>query len=199
MPPGSICAMNPKMPRPAAPEGANRATGSEFLGRSSNPQIITVDPENLTASLQRGLTLYIGKQEYSLRLWDLQRLLQDTFPFDDSYRRNQLIGPTALCAHWFCFTGRQHGLNHHYPATFLHELITTCFGLDYSDIPMDAVLAGLRHRGFRVERTKAKGLAPFNRAADIRSVVYAPAGDGGWIRITKLGARGIVPPIRVGE
>ena len=190
--------MNPKTPRPATPEGANRATGSECLGRSSNPQIITVDPEELAACLQRGLTLYIGKDD-SLRLWDLQTLLRDTFPFDDSYRHNQLIGPTALCAHWFWFTGRQHGLNHHYPATFLRELIRTCFGLDYSDIPMDAVLAGLRHRGFHVERTKAKGLAPFNWAANIRSVVYPPAGDGGLIRITKLGGRGAVPPICVWE
>jgi hypothetical protein len=43
--------MNSNTPRPAARQGASRATGSEFLGRSSNPHSTTVDPEKLAATL----------------------------------------------------------------------------------------------------------------------------------------------------
>jgi hypothetical protein len=63
---------------------------------------------------------------------------------------------------------------------------------------MDAVLAGLVWHGFYVERVKAKGLAPFNWAANIRSVTYPPGGRS-LIRITELGKRGAIPPIRISE
>jgi hypothetical protein len=188
------------MPRQAAPsEGANRASGSEFLGRLSNPQATTVDFERLAAALQRGATLYIGSDETSLRLGELQRQLKSTFPFDDSYRHARLVAPTAICAHWLGFTGRRSALNHRYPATFLRELITTCFGFDYADIPMDAVLGGLVHQGFHVEKVKGKSRAVFNWAANIRSVTYLPATGGRWIRITELGKRGAIPPMRISE
>jgi hypothetical protein len=173
---------------------ANRAAGL------SNPQATTIDLERLAAALQRGATLYIGPGERSLCLGDLQTLLKNTFPFDDDYRHARLIAPTAICAHWLGFIGyRRRGLNQRYPATFLRELITTCFGLDYSDIPMDAVLGGLVHRGFLVERIKAKGLAPFNWAANIRSVTYPPTGGGSSISIAELGKRGAIPPVRISE
>jgi hypothetical protein len=191
--------MSHKLPRPAAREGANRAAGSEFLDRFSNPHFTIVEPEKLAAALERGATLHIGRDETSVSLRGLQALLRDTFRFDDDYRHNRLIVPTAICAHWFWFTGRQHVLNHRYPVTFLHQLITTCFGLNYSDIPMDAVLAGLMHRGCLVERLKAKGLAPFNWAATIRSVTHSPIGGGKLVRITELGKRGAIPPIRISE
>jgi hypothetical protein len=45
--------MNPKMPLPAAHIGAHRATGSEFLGRHSDPQSSSVDPENLATVSQQ--------------------------------------------------------------------------------------------------------------------------------------------------
>jgi hypothetical protein len=187
-----------KPPRPEALAGANRAIGSEFLGRFSDWKSITVNLEKLAKALQRGATLYIGRNENSVHLAGLQALLQDTFPFDDNYRHDRLIASTVICAHWFEFTGRQCGLNRRYPATFLRELITTCFGLDYTDIPMDAVLGGLAHRGFRVERIKPKGAVLFNWAATIRSMTRPPAG-GGLIRITELGKRGAIPPIRISE
>jgi hypothetical protein len=44
--------MSHKLPRPAAREGANRALESEFLGRSSNPQINTVVSEKPDATPQ---------------------------------------------------------------------------------------------------------------------------------------------------
>jgi hypothetical protein len=169
-----------KPPPPEALAGANRAIGSEFLGSFSNPKSTTGDLEKLAAALQ------------------MRTFLQDTFPFDDSYRHDRLIAPTAICAHWFGFTGRQCALNRRYPATFLRELITTCFGPNYTDIPMDAVLGGLAHRGFRVERIKPKGAVLFNWGATIRSMTYPPAG-GGLIRITELGKRGAIPSIRISE
>ena len=187
-----------KPPRPEALAGANRAIGSEFLGSFSNPKSTTGDLEKLAAALQRGATLNIGPDEASVDLERLRTFLQGTFPFDDSYRHDRLIAPTVMCAHWFEFTGRQCWLNHRYPATFLRELITMCFGLDYTDIPMDAVLGGLAHRGFRVERIKPKGAVLFNWGATIRSMTYPPAG-GGLIRITELGKRGAIPSIRISE
>ena len=36
---------------------ANRATGSEYQGRPSNPHFTTIDPEKLAATLQRGTTV----------------------------------------------------------------------------------------------------------------------------------------------
>jgi hypothetical protein len=151
--------MTSRTPRPATPGGAQRAAGLEFLDGTSNPN----DPQKLATALQRGAILYVGPNDSPLSLESLQSTLKQAFLFDDDYRHRQLIGPTALRAHWFRFTGRQGGLNHLYPATFLHELIVKCFGLDYAAIPMDAVLAGLIERGFQVERIKAKGWSsPFN-------------------------------------
>jgi hypothetical protein len=190
--------MHWKSSRPAARGGAHRATGSEFLGRFSSSESSSVDLEKPAEALQRGAILYIGPDETSVDLERLRTFLQGTFPFDDSYRHDRLIVPTVICAHWFEFTGRQCGLNHRYPATFLRELITTCFGLDYTDIPMDAVLGGLAHRGFRVERIKPKSAVLFNWAATIRSMTHPPAG-GSLIRITELGKRGAIPPIRISE
>ena len=187
-----------KPPPPEALAGANRAIGSEFLGSFSNPKSTTGDLEKLAAALQRGATLNIGPDEASVDLERLRTFLQGTFPFDDSYRHDRLIAPTVMCAHWFEFTGRQCALNRRYPATFLRELITTCFGPNYTDIPMDAVLGGLAHRGFRVERIKPKGAVLFNWGATIRSMTYPPAG-GGLIRITELGKRGAIPSIRISE
>jgi len=63
---------------------------------------------------------------------------------------------------------------------------------------MDAVLGGLAHRGFRVERIKPKSAVLFNWAATIRSMTHPPAG-GSLIRITELGKRGAIPPIRISE
>jgi hypothetical protein len=187
-----------KTPRPAARGGAHRAAGSEALSGSSGPQLSTMDPQTLAAALQRGATLHLGRYEHPLRLSELQTRLKNAFAFDGDYRRNHLLGPTAICAHWLGFTGQRNGLNHQFPATFLHELITRCFGLDYAQVPMDAVLAGLIWQGFQVERVKAKGLAPFNWAANIRSVTYPPGGDS-LIRITELGKRCAILPIRIWE
>jgi hypothetical protein len=192
--------MDQKTRRPAAHEGAHRAAGLEFLGRPSVPLFSTNYPNMLAAALQRGATLYIGRYEHPVRLEELQGLLKNAVFFDDDYRRIQLIGPTALCAHWFGFTGPRCGLNHHYPVTLLRELIGSCFGLEYYNIPMDAVLAGLLLQGFQVARIEAGGTGPtlFNWGANIRSVTYPPLVDR-LTRITELGKRGAIPPIRISE
>src|SRR5262249_20370156 len=175
-----------------------QTAGLAFLDRASNPKNGTTDPRILAAALRRGATLYIGQRYTPLDLQGLRSLLKDTFPFDDDYRHHQLIGPTAICAHWFWFIGRRCGLNHLYPATFLRQLIVTCFGLDYPDVPMDAVLAGLIERGFQVERVKA-GATSFNWAANIRTLTYLPGRDRHWVRLNALGIRDAIPPIRISD
>jgi hypothetical protein len=190
--------MNQKTPRPVAPGGAHRAAGgSEFLSGTSNPTSSTTYPQMLAAALEGGAVLQIGPSDSPLSLESLHSFLKDIFCFDDDYRHRQLIGPTAICAHWFGFTSRQSGLNHLCPATVLRDLILTCFDLDYSDIPMDAVLAGLVFQGFQVERTKAKGLSPFNWVANIRTLNYPPRLVAAWCRIDELGVLGAIPPIRI--
>ena len=186
-----------KTQRPAAHGGAHRAAGLEFLGWTSNPKNSTTYPQRLAAALERGAVLQIGPSDSPLSLESLQSFLKNIFRFDDDYRHQQLTGPTAICAHWFGFTGRQSGLNHLCPATVLRDLIVTCFDLDYSDIPMDAVLAGLVFQGFQVERTKAKGLSPFNWVANIRTMNYPPRRLAAWCRIDELGILGAIPPIRI--
>lgn|SRR5262249_50626544 len=189
--------MTEKPPRPMyLVGGANRA-GVGITWQGFQFPNTSFDPQTLAAALKHGATLYIGTDGSPFEFDEAQTLLGDIFPFDDTYRRDRLIGPTALCAHWFCFTGRQAYLNHCFPATFLRELITTCFGLDYSDIPMDAVLAGLVWQGFQVERLKAKGPTRFNWAANIRSIAYLSGSRP--IQITRLGDRGAIPPIRISE
>jgi hypothetical protein len=64
---------------------------------------------------------------------------------------------------------------------------------------MDAVLAGLIDRGFQVERIKAKGRSPFNWAANIRTMTYPPRDGARLIRLTEIGIRGSIPPIRISE
>jgi hypothetical protein len=46
--------MIPKAPRPHGSVTSQRAAGSEFLGRSSDPHPTTVDPEKLAATSQLG-------------------------------------------------------------------------------------------------------------------------------------------------
>jgi hypothetical protein len=134
--------------RPADLGRAHRAVSLEFPGGTSAANNSAADPHFLGAALRRGATCRIGPHRDPVDLKGLKSLLEEAFPFDDDYRHYQLVSPTAICAHWFRFTGRRVGLNHVYTATFLRDLIVECFGLDYPDIPMDAVLAGLVHRGF---------------------------------------------------
>jgi hypothetical protein len=191
--------MNLKMARPAPPGRAHRAESLEFLGGTSTIKNSTTDPDFLAAALRRGATVYIGPHSDPVDLTGLKSLLEEAFPFDDGYRHYQLIGPTAICAHWFGFTGRRMGLNRVYPATFLRALIVGCFSLDYPDIPMDAVLAGLTRRGFEIERVKPKSAVLFNWAANIRTMTCAPQGGAKLIRITELGNPGAIPPIEISE
>jgi hypothetical protein len=191
--------MNPKMARPAALGRAHRAESLEFLGGTSTIKNSSADPDFLGAALRRGAAVYIGRDSDPVDLTGLKLFLEGVFPFDDDYRHYQLIGPTAICAHWFGFTGRRVGLNHIYPATFLRDLIVGCFSLDYSDIPMDAVLAGLIRRGFEIERAKPKSAPLFNWAANIRTMTYPPQSGAKLIRITELGKPGAVPPIEISE
>jgi hypothetical protein len=171
----------------------------DFLGGTSPPRNSSADPDFLKAALRRGATGYIGPHSDSVDLAALKSLLEEVFPFDDDYHHYQLIGPTAICAHWFGFTGRRIGLNHVYPATFLRALIVGCFSLDYPDIPMDGVLAGLTRRGFEIERVKPKSAVLFNWAANIRTMTRALQGGAKLIRITELGKPGAIPPIEISE
>jgi hypothetical protein len=172
---------------------------SEFQGGTSVPRNSSADPDLLGAALRRGATVFIGPHSDPVDVTGLKSLLEEVFPFDDDYRHYQLIGPTVICAHWFRFTGRRVGLNRIYPATFLRSLIVGCFSLDYPDIPMDAVLAGLTRRDFEIERVKPKSAALFNWAANIRTMTYAPRGGAKLIRITELGKPGAIPPIEISE
>jgi hypothetical protein len=74
----------------------------------------------------------------------------------------------------------------------------SCFSLDYPDLPMDAVLAGLVQRR-EVERVRPKSSLLFNWATDIRTMTYSPQGGGKLIRITELGKPGAIPPIEISE
>jgi hypothetical protein len=172
---------------------------SEFQGGTSVPRNRSADPDLLGAALRRGATVFIGPHSDPVDLTGLKSLLEEVFPFDDDYRHYQLIGPTVICRHWFGFTGRRVGLNHVYTATFLRNLIVECFGLDYPDIPMDAVLAGLVHRGFEIERVKPKSAPLFNWATNIRTMTYTPQGSAKLIRITELGKPDVIPPIEISE
>ena len=189
--------MNLKIGRPAAPGRAHRA--GLFEGGTSIIKNSSANPDFLKAALRRGAAVYIGRHSDRVDLTGLKSFLEGAFPFDDDYRHYQLIGPTAICAHWFGFTGRRVGLNHNYPATFLRDLIVGCFSLDYSDIPMDAVLAGLIRRGFEIERVKPKSAPVFNWAANIRTMTYSPQGGAKLIWISELGKPGAVPPIEISE
>jgi hypothetical protein len=190
--------MSTNIKRPAAPGRAHRAESLEFRGGTSSIKNIT-DPDFLAAALRRGTTVHIGPHSDPVDLRGLKSLLEEAFPFDDDYRHYQLIGPTVICAHWFGFTGRRVGLNRVYPATFLRDLIIRCFSLDYPDIPMDAVLAGLVRRGFEIERVRPKSSLLFNWATNIRTMTYAPHGGAKLIRITELGKPGAIPPIEISE
>jgi hypothetical protein len=186
-----------KAPRPAAPSGAHRAADGRIPGQECRFPNSTVDPKLLADALQYGATIAIGRQESCITLEALQSLLDRVFAFDDAYRRSQLLGPAAICMHWFWFTGRQTSLNRLYPATSLREFIATCFGLSHHDVPMDAVLAGLIARGFDIERTKADWQSPFNWAANIRGRTHLPHDRWRWVPLTALGQRGALPPIKI--
>jgi hypothetical protein len=51
--------------------------------------------------------------------------------------------------------------------------------------------------GMLDETSNDRGPAPFNWAANIRGRTYPLPGEGSLIRITELGKRGAIPPIRI--
>jgi hypothetical protein len=110
-----------------------------------------------------------------------------------------LIGCTTLCAHWFKFTGQQFYFNHRYPVSVLGELISTCFGLGFGDLPTEAILAGLSSRCIvkkRLKSTRTRGSVEW--VARIRGQAYHPQDPWGrLVPLTVLGQRGVLPPIKI--
>jgi hypothetical protein len=157
--------MTEKSPRPASLVGGANRAGGGIPGQGFQLPNSSFDPQTLAAALKHGATLYIGKDDSPFEFDAVQTLLGDTFPFDDTYRRDQ-----------------------------------TCFGLDYPDIPLDAVLAGLVWQGFQVERVKPRDTPIFNWAANIRSIAYLGHDRHGFpkkIRLSDLGVRGVLPAIGI--
>jgi hypothetical protein len=189
--------MMEKVPRPAAPNEPNRAGDGRIPGQECRPPDSTVDPKILTNALQQCAVLLVGRRNEScLDRETLRSILKNAVRLDHVSARDQLIGPAALCAHWFDFTGRQGYLNHKYPVSRLQALITECFGLSREDIPIDAVFVGLEARCLPVEPIRNRR-SPDNWAAAIRGRTRHPADLSRWVPLSTLGQRGVVPPIEI--
>jgi hypothetical protein len=61
----------------------------------------------------------------------------------------------------------------------------------------DGTASDPESNGVLDKTSSGRGPAPFNWAANIRSRTYPSAGGGRLIRITELGKRGGIPPIRL--
>jgi hypothetical protein len=157
----------------------------------------TVEAKVLSDALHHGAVLSIGRYDFRLELEVLQSHLRRILPIDDRYRRDQLVGPTALCLHWLGFTGRRHGLNRSYPLPRLQFLIENCFGFPSFTMPADAVLAALTYRGFSVDRVKLGNWQEFGWAADIRGATYLPGDLTRTVPLAALGQRGALPLIKI--
>jgi hypothetical protein len=193
--------MQQKTPRPVASFKATRA-GSEFLGGPSDHNNIILNIQTLASALRAGATVSVGRRrQQELTLDYILPILRNVLPLDDDERVRSLAAPFVFCYHWLSFTGRRFGLSRRYPVTALRELITTCFGLDHHDIPLDAVLAGLVAQEFEVDRKKVDGFGLI-WVTNIRSearVGYDRNGISRKVPLNKLGIPGSLPPFVIGN
>jgi hypothetical protein len=193
--------MHHKTPRPAPLFRATRA-GSEFLGGRSDRKDSILDRQTLAAALRSGATILVGqRQQEELTLDHIQPILARLLPFDDYERVLSLAAPFAFCWHWLSFTGRQVGLSRKYPVVVLQEYITTCFGLNHTDVPMDAVLTALVANEFEVAREKPVGCG-FIWTTNIRAIARVRDDQNGIfprVPLCSLRAPGSLPPILIEE
>jgi hypothetical protein len=189
--------MHHKTPRPAALFRATRA-GSESLGGRSDRKDNILDRQTLAAALRSGATILVGpRQQEELTLDYIQPILVKLLPHDDDERVVSLAAPFVFCYHWLSFTGRKFGLSRRYPVTVLQDFITTCFGLDHDDIPLDAVLTGLVAQEFEVARERTDGFR-FTWITNIRAEAYAiQRGVPAKVSLKKLGMPGTLPQILI--
>ena len=191
--------MYQKTPRPVASSKATRA-GSEFLGGHSDHNNIILNIQTLASALRAGDTVSVGpRQQRELTLDYILPILRELLPLDDDERIASLAAPFVFCYHWLSFTGRKFGVSRRYPVVILQNLITTCFGLNHGDIPLDAVLTGLVAQEFEVDRRKVDGFGLI-WVTNIRSEAHAiQSGVFAKVSLNKLGTPGSLPPILIGE
>jgi hypothetical protein len=186
-----------KAPHPAA-SGAHRAGDGSIPGQECRIPNSTLDPKILADALLRGAMLGIGRKGEGLLTIDaVQTAIGAASRLDRELSPDHLIGPAALCIHWFDFTGRQANLNRKYPVSRLHALIAACFGLLGRDLPVDAVFAGLNASCLIVERIKKDWRSPSSWAAAIHGRTHLPHDRRRWVPLTALGQRGALPPIKI--
>jgi hypothetical protein len=178
--------------------GVSRAGDGRIPGQECRSPNSTVDPRILAEALRRGATLKIGRIGSPLDLAGLQSLLANSPEHQGTHCTDQLMGHTALCAHWFGFCVGRRGFNHWYPGPLLAYLIETCFGLDRFTLKTEPVVAGLFYCGFTirngtpVERIPASGLN-----TDISSRTFPPNDFSRLVQIKTLGKPGALPPIPI--
>jgi hypothetical protein len=159
----------------------------------------TTDPRILADALRQGAALRIGLNKRRLDLVQLHSLLGRSFPQHDIQQEDQLLGPAALCAHWFYHCRRRDRINHAYsPSTFSY-LIEQCFALPHGTITADAVLAGMTHCRFSVQWVKLREMYyptnEFGWAANISNKAYFPDDPSQLARLGYLGNAGAISPI----